>query len=356
MGCTAHHLKACSNQRRVTRQDLERVVLEGLTDRIAQPQVINWFIPEYVNERGPASAEADDRHERAVQRLAEVGREIANVMTQVKSGAKGYAAQLLNDNLESLGAEKERLDRTVRAGPDEAPPPLTPDTLLARVRGLLSGLGEALEGDERDATRAKDIIRSLITKVTITPLEPDGRRPDGRGAGAVRVQVEGEISRLVDHAMLDRKIMHKRGATPTHDLPIATFTFYVDLTRDHSETQEGLWADVAVVGRLLDDAEYPVLYQRMIAAMNDRGRPITAEEEVVDERRARIALAQLRRDQWARAVRIGGTHGWVWDEPDISDDEWRERYDRRVDDKTPIGTFRISPPEAYVVVIGSKVG
>ena len=362
MGCYNRHLKACSNGRRVKREDLERVVLEGLTEKIAQPSVVTWFIPEYLRERGAAMASVDDRHARAVRRLADVGREIDNLIAQSKAAKSGgYAAKLLNDNLETLGAEKDRLDRHVRAGPPATPEPLTTDSLVGRVRELLDNLGEALDGDERDATRAREIIRSMITQVTVTPYDADGRRPDGRGVGAVRVHIEGEVSRLVDHAMLDRKIMHGRGAEDMHDLPIATFQFYVDLDRTLSAEQEGLWRDVAVIGRLLDDADWPVLYQEMIDAMNDSGRPTDAREREIDETRARIALAQLRRDKWARAVRIAKTHGWVWDDRDISDDEWRDRHERRQAAAEPIdgalasgsiGVIRLSAPEAHVVVIG----
>lgn len=365
MGCALHKLNACSNGRRANREDLERVVLEGLTHRLTQPSVLQWFIPEYLRERGSAQAEGQDRHERAVQRLAEVGREIDNLMKQIKVGASGFAAALINDNLNTLGAERDRLDREVRAGPAKRVADLTPDNLVDRVEELLGNLGATLNGPERDASRARDIIRSLISQITITPYDPEGRRPDGRGTGALRVQVEGEVSRLVDRAMLDRKIMHDRGAEDMHDLPIATFRFVVILDRSLSIEQEGLWQDVACIGRLLDDADRPVFYQEMIQAMNDRGRPVDAAEAEVDETRARIALAQLRRDKWARAIRLGGTHGWVWSDRSISDAEWRERYEKSLIAPEPIdgvsasgsiGVIRISEPEAGVVLIGPRGG
>ncbi|SJM69964.1 Site-specific recombinases, DNA invertase Pin homologs [Brevundimonas diminuta 3F5N] len=201
----------------------------------------------------------------------------------------------------------------------------------------------------------------MITQVTVTPYDPEGKRPDGRGAGAVRVQIEGEVSRLVDRAMLNRKIMHDRGAEDMHDLPIATFRFEVILDRSLSIEQEGLWEDVACIGRLMDDADRPVFYQEMIQAMNDRGRPVDAAEADVDETRARIALAQLRRDKWARAIRLGGTHGWVWSDRSISDAEWRERYEQSLLAPEPIdgvsasgsiGVIRLSEPDAGVVLIG----
>ncbi len=367
MGCSAHHLKSCSNGRRVKREDLEKVVFDGLTQRLGQPQIVQWFIPEYLRERGAARSEGADRYERANARLAEVGREIDNLLKQIKAGATGYAASLLNENLNTLGAERERLSREVRAGPPSMPAALTPDNLASRIEMLLENLGEALAGNERDATRARDILRALITTVTITPYDADGRRPDGRGVGAVRVQVEGEISRLVDHATLDRKIMHERGAADVHDLPIATFRFWIDLDQALSVEQEGVWRDAAVIGRLLDDADWPVTFKEMIAAMNDRRRDATDLERDIDETRARIALAQFRRDDWVRSVRLDGTNrGWVWDDREITDREWLNRYysrnagelSRPQDGKAvgSLGVIRLSGPEGGVTLVGPAKG
>ncbi len=363
MGCTTHRMKGCSNGRRVKREDLERVVFEGLTHRLTQPRVIEWFIPEYVRERGSARSEGADRHERALARLADVDREISNLLAQARAGATGYAARLLNENLDVLGAEKDRVSREVRTGPPTTPSDLNPENLTCRVETLLENLGAALAGEERDAARARDILRSLITCVTVTPCDAEGRRPDGRGVGGVRVQIEGEVSRLVDRAMLDRKIMHERGAEDVHELPIATFRFWVELDRTLSPEQEGLWRDASAIGRLLDDADWPVTQKEMIEVLNDRDREPTKLEQEIDETRVRIALAQFRRDDWVRAVRLDGTkQGWVWDDRDITDSQWRARYDARLQMAQvsadcgqaggPIGIVRLSGPEAGVVIIG----
>jgi DNA invertase Pin-like site-specific DNA recombinase len=355
MACTARQLKACSNSRRVKREDLERCVLDGLVGRLAQPSVISWFIPEYLRERGPAMNEADDRHHRAVQRRDEAEREIANIIQQVKAGAQGYAAKLLNENLETLGAEKERLEREVAAGPSQMVGALSANVIVDRMHALFENLGEALQGDERDAARARDIVRSLITKVSVTPTDSTGTSYDGRATGAVTVHVEGEVGRLVDQAMLDRKIMHRRGASLMHGLPVASFRFYVDLDRNMSADQEGLWRDAAVISRMLDDADWPIPFQEMVEAINDRGRPTDRQEAEVDERRAKVALAQFRRREWVRAVRLGSSHGWVWMERHLSDDQWRARYEARDLFDPPIAIIRLSAPEADMVELGANL-
>jgi len=366
MGCYAHKFGDCPNERKVRRQDLERVVLEGLVQRVAHSTVVTWFIPEYVRERGVANAEQEDRHQLAIQRLAEVNREIENLIAQARAGAKGYAAQLINEDLEKSGAEKERLARLVRAGAQAQPSvPLTSENLVSRMHELLDNLAIELEGDERDATRARDTIRRLITKVTVTPLKDRGGRPNGRNTGAVRVTVEGEVSKLVDKAMLDRKIMHSPVNSDVHDLSIATFEYYVDLDRLLSPREQAVWRDAEVIAKMLDVADWPVLFREMIEAMNERGREPTPLEREADETRARIALAKFRHDDWVHGVHLGRYEwGWVWSARKLTDDQWRERF-RRSSEKLPppeegvratgqIGVISLSGPEAYVVTIGPR--
>ena len=351
LGCTGRRMHLCNNGRRVAREDVERAVLDGLTDRIAQPHIMEWIIPEYVREAEAAAAEGDDRYERCQRRLAEVVREIDNLVAQVKVGAQGYAAQILNENLDALGAEKERLERDMRARSSRRPTAITTETVQQRVRALLSDLGDALEGGERDATRARDIIRSFIQQITITPVDHNGRQ-DGRGSGPVRVVVDGTIRGLVDHAVLDRVILHGPGAGDMQDPPIAKFRFYIDITREMSGGRNEVWADMAILAQLLDDAEYPVLRETIIDALNDRNRPPTSEEATMDERRARLAIGQMQRDDWIRRVQLNAKNvGWVWNDRTYSDDEWRARFNRRSEFHPPIGVVRIGVPEAHVVTV-----
>jgi len=349
MGCSAHRLKACSNNRRVRRQDLEQAVLRGLTQRLAQPDVIGWFIPQYCQERGPATDAAAERRALAVQKLADVNDEINSIRKQLKLDPKPKTRQFLNDELEPLLATKAQFEREVARPASPPAAKLTTEFVLERFEALLENLGGALEGDERDAARARDIIRSLITSVTVEPFDGYGGRPDGRGGKGLRVYVEGEISRLVDRATLETKIMHVRGAGDMHDLPLATFWFYVDLFQPQTPEEQQLWRDVGLIGRMLDDADWPILFSEMIDAMNDRDAEPSSEQREADETRARIALAQYRRGKWARAIRIGGTHGWVWAERAITDDEWRERFHHRDAMARPIGILRLGAPEGAVI-------
>lgn len=366
MGCSAHRLKACSNNRRVRREDLEQAVFDGLTQRLGQPEVMSWFVPHYQQEREPAAESAAHLKARALQRLSELEAEIGSIREQLRLQPGPHARRILNEDLETLGEERERFKR--EAAKVDSPPvtELTTSYVLERFKALLKDLGGALIGDERDAARARDIVRTLITTVTVTPFDGYGGRPDGKGGQGIRVVIEGEISRLVERATLEKKIMHKRGAEDVHDLPIAMFWFYVDLFQPRTTEEQQVWRDAGVIGRMLDDADRPLLFSEMIAAMSDRNREPTAEEAEADETRARIGLAQYRRGKWAKAIRIAGTHGWVWSDRDVTDAEWRTRFDQSVDGRVPnvhdqdgagvscsapVGVIRMGAPEGAVIKI-----
>ena len=352
LGCVNLHVGACDNSRRVEREDLERVVLEGLKGRLAQAHIIAWFLPEYLQEAERAAKEGAGKATLQRTRLEEVEREIANLLKQARAGAEGYAAKLLNDNLASLGLKQERLARELRLARPAPPPPLDADAATAKLHALLDDLGAALQGDERDATRARDIIRTFIHRIVVIPIAPEGR-PDGRGCGPVRITVEGAISTLVDHALLDRKILHSRSTGAVHSPPTLGFLYYVDLDRRLSLTQEGVYADQAVLARRLEETEVPLRRQDLLAALHDDpGSETTPDETALLERRLDFALRALRRAEWVRCLGMGPGATWVWNGRDLSDEDWLDRLRRPDAFPPPLRAVRVSPPQAHVVVIG----
>ena len=191
MGCEGRRHGVCDNGRRVGRQEVEDAVLSGLKERLLQPHLLEVYLDEYRREIEKARAEHADRNKSVEGRIRDIDREIANTLTVAKAGAaNAYAAELLNNTLNELGAQRKRLEkesRQVLAGP---PLSLATDAVIERLSVMASDLAAALKGPERDAARACEMVRSFITSAVITPMESDGK-VDGRGAGPVRVTVEG---------------------------------------------------------------------------------------------------------------------------------------------------------------------
>ena len=323
-------------------------MLEGLRDRIAQPHILDLFLPEYLSELEVARKEQADRQAGAELRLAEVEREIKHLVTQVRSGAKGFAAQILNDDLHTLGRERDRLKKDLAARPAQPSALPSAEEVSTRLRSLLDELHTALNGPERDAVRARDIVRSFVDKVIITPL-PEPGNPKSR-VGSTRITVEGPIDALVEEALLDRKIVHSRGAEAVQSPPSPAYRIYMDIAEERTPEREQIAADAVVVGRMLDDAEAPVLRSEMRAAVEERAKVLGGEIGDV-ERRFRLALASLRRAGLVRRIPLKGLSGYVWAERDMTDAEWQARHRRRYEIRPPIAIIRMQAIQGYAVVI-----
>src|SRR5690606_36073247 len=138
---------------------------------LAQPEVIAWFMPEYLRERGPANEVAAERRARAVRKLTEIDEEIDSIREQLRLKPGVHARKMFNDDLETLIASKARFEREAARTENARPVELTADFVVSRFEALLEDLGQAIQGNERDAARAREIVRSLITKVTVEPFD-----------------------------------------------------------------------------------------------------------------------------------------------------------------------------------------
>lgn len=354
LGCEGRRQNAggCTNRRRVSREELQDAVLTGMKERLLQPHILDLYLDEYRKELEMAVAEQGDRSFTVETRLKELDREIANTMDIVRAGgAGGHAAQLLNQELDRLGAQRKQLERQARRAPPPAPLSLETDAVIQRLRSLLDNLNAALAGSERDAARARDIIRSFVTRIEVVPLEPEGK-PDGRGLGPVRITVEGPLTELLGHASSDRMIQRRGSTLVSLDQPTVAFKYYFDITREESETVGGRFADVSVFSRLLDEADAPVTRAALIVALRPDGLDPTIADPQSLSLRADNAITALVRNSAIRCVGGGPRKGWVWNDREVTDEEWLRRAMLPAP-PPPIGMFRLSAPEAFVVVIGS---
>lgn len=353
LGCEGRRQNAgCTNRRRVNREELQDAVLIGLKERLLQPHLLDLYLDEYRREIDGAIAEQTERTESLAARLKTIDNEIANLTEVAKagSGAGGdFAATHLFQELQKLGAQRKQLEREARI---PAPTPISMDTdaVVARLHALMDDLNAALAGPERDAARARDIIRSFITRIDIRPLDDD--KPDGRGIGPVHVTVHGSLTELLQQSSPDRMIQRRGGTFTTLNHPTVAFKYYVEITGKETETVGGRFADIAVFSRLLDDADAPVARATLALALHDGpGFPSAAQLKSL---RLRADNAMTHLIEMGRIRRVGDDPrtGWVWSDRNINDEEWLRRA--KAPPEPPIAIVRITPPEAFVVVIGTS--
>ncbi len=352
----------CDNRRRVAREDLEDLVLRGLKGRLLKPELIEPYLAEYRAEIERANAELAARTEAGAAHLKEVERQIANIMDTVRDGrVQGLAGELMMKELERLEAERQRFERQTKVKPRPAPAPLEAEAVVARLDAMLDDLRLALAGDDREAARARDTLRGLIERVTISPIELD--RIDKRGQGPVRVTVEGPLSGLVDRADDNGVILHSSHPGRTLDPATGSFRYYVDYVPEDNRLDAQTYADLSVFARLLDDADVPVTRRKIIHALvqADGYDPDWTPDYGPNSPfvlRALNVIRYLKKAGDVRAVALDPARsGHVWNHIQRSDDDWKARA-MAAPAPVPEGAHgdfpivRISAPEAFVVVIG----
>lgn len=353
IGCMGRSRKGtCTNGRRVKREDLEEAVLSGLIEQILQPEIIEGCIADYRAEFANAMAEQQTRAEFRKGRLEDLEKQIANVMAQVRSGGgSGFAADLLAKELERLGAEQEQLLREERAAPQIAPLDLDENAIVERLTALLTDLRTALEGSDKEAVRARDIIRSMIDRIVITPI--DEGKVDGRGAGAVQLTVEGSLSRLLDHAdtKVGRVILQGSRTETMQGVPNLQFRFYVDIPYENPRLVNGGYDDLAVMARMLDDSDRPVTNRKLREALEKIPLPATAPQVDPVYRVRRIATYLEDRGKIRAVLSHPSRTGWVWNHVPLTDEQWKERMRHPEPTGPAVRVVRVQAPEASPVII-----
>ena len=349
----------CTNRRRVAREDLEELVVSGLKGRLLKAELIEPYLAEYRAEIERANAELASKTEAADARMKDLERQIANIMDQVREGqVKGLAADMMMQELERLGTERKRFERQVKVKPRPAPPVMEAHAVMARLTAMLDDLRTALNGDDREAASARGMVRELVERVIITPIELD--RPDKRGAGPVRVTVEGRMAALLDLSGHAGVIQYPLRPGTVQDPATVRFRYYTDYIPEDDRLDAQTYVDLPVVARMLDDTNVPLTRRSIIDAI------VKAEGYAPDwepdyspagshGRRVLNVLRYLDRAGEIRSISCGPKRsGHVWNHIERSDEEWKGlAFAEPIPSMhLPLPPIRIGAPEAFVVVIG----
>ena len=144
MACSAARGRGtCANRQGVRRAPLEKLILDGLRQRLLAPELIEEFFAAYHDEVNRAR-----RHATAARAGKE--RELAEVKRRLEKLIEGYRASGLRQRLDELEARRAALEQELEADP---PSPVRLHRNLAQVyRSRVERLQEAL-ADPRDPRR-----------------------------------------------------------------------------------------------------------------------------------------------------------------------------------------------------------
>jgi len=300
----------CSNSRRVPRELVEATVFERLKTHILNTTVLGPALDAYRDEVQQAQAGHAERREKLEGELTHIDKRVKNITMQLTdAGEKSYATQILVEELEQLGGEKARVETQIKRSPPASVPGET-DEIISAISDTIDDLSATLEADDPEAARAKELLRGLITKVTLTPI---GASSDGRGTGDVRVSVEGPIANLIDLADMDINRVTKNGHRPMFDLDNANLVWsFSYVVQWENPRLEAVLCDLPVIARLLDEADVPVSISAMASALeaSDADKDIASDRS--PDNRALQATQYFQKRGFTRCINTrSATTGYV---------------------------------------------
>ena len=163
-------------------------------------------------------------------------------------------------------AEVERLEETrtrleqqfAVASAKRLPAPTSIEDVIAGLERLLDGIADVLAGEDAEATRARELMRELVDRLVIEPLGTQTKQR--RGSEPVQVIVTGDFDDLfkISQTKIGRVSLSGFQIGTRRGLSDGRFSFKVVVNRrapKFSQTAE----DMAVVGRMLDEAQAPLI-------------------------------------------------------------------------------------------------
>jgi DNA invertase Pin-like site-specific DNA recombinase len=185
-GCLGHFRKGiCDNGRTIRRDDIERRVLAGLTDKLVSPEAVAVAVRAYAEETNRQNHERRAQVEASRRALEKVERATKAILDAIEDGMYQPAMKARMSELEQQKAEIEkRLAEAPADMPDVHP------NIGEHYRAKVIRLAETLAEPESNG-EAREDIRSLIGEVVITP---------GERRGESHATLRGELTAILDLA------------------------------------------------------------------------------------------------------------------------------------------------------------
>jgi site-specific DNA recombinase len=168
-GCTNHRDgDACSNNRSITTEQFERRVLDGLQQRMLDPDLVSAFVTEYHREHARKSADATRQRAQLEQRAAAARSKVERLVEALAEGAGEFAE--IKDILARHRADRDAAEAELRELESLPIIALHPG-IADRYRQEVAALTASHDSDEARRIHTAPILRSLLDRIVITPSE-----------------------------------------------------------------------------------------------------------------------------------------------------------------------------------------
>lgn len=169
-GCATRRQKGtCDNSRTIKRQDIESRVLDGLKDRLLEPDLVAKFVEDF---QAAEKQQLKDKHREAraqINKLNAVSRKISAILTAIEDGMYHPS---MKQRLADLEAQKLELAKADQHGNADNVEALLSPNIPQLYRKQVQELEDALD-DGSVGNQAKELIRSMIDRVVLAPNSSD---------------------------------------------------------------------------------------------------------------------------------------------------------------------------------------
>jgi site-specific DNA recombinase len=196
-GCSGARNKGesvCSNKKTVKRNDLENKVLDALKNYLMQDELVQVFCVEYARHMNSMRSTQNAELARNKAEAATLVKDKESIIQAIKDGVP---ASMIKDELVRISTRQDALTELMEAQSDE-PQPLIHPTMSRRYRKAIVGLHKAL--NDQQGGEAKEHVRALIEKITLTPKE---NRKD------LAVDLYGDLAGILKIATEDKSMKNK---------------------------------------------------------------------------------------------------------------------------------------------------
>lgn len=164
-GCSAYKQRGtCTNRRMIKMDEIERRVFEALKTKLMAPDTVAAAIEAHrIEHERLSKLFAKDRRE--IERdIGEVKRRLSRLMDSIETG-EGEMSELLPRQRE-LVAKRRELEAKL---PNERKTVALHPNIAERYKAMVDNIGATLARGDAHAHEAATLVRSLITRIVVTP-------------------------------------------------------------------------------------------------------------------------------------------------------------------------------------------
>ena len=179
VGCaTARNKGTCANRLNIRREELENRIVGALREHLMDPALFKVFCEEFTRELNRIRVEARSGVDAAKAEIKKIDRELDTLLDLI---LKGGAAERINAKMVELEQRKKLLESNV-ANAGNSPPLLHPEMATYYRRQVEQLHAALIDGDETNQIEAKEILRSLVEAIILTPGDDCRLDVEVRGA------------------------------------------------------------------------------------------------------------------------------------------------------------------------------